>query len=782
MPVTLSVALASVDESLLGGPQVNAKVGTFADGSFVVAWQEATALGNLIRFRTFNADGSAKSAVTDAGLAGTLQDLAVTEGNAFALVSSFGTVVGFGSFRADTLQSLGVATVAAGGTTSGVQLVPRGGPLLDFVVTTTALNVSAGVINIDGTIVTPRTGVATATGGALETVVGSGGGATLTLAGGTLVSSDGSTLDVSSLAPTDIVRVSDGFYVLSSLTAGSNQIRLTGLFGAGADLSAYSLSSTVTGSAIPGSIGGTAQTDRHEVIDLGNGRVLSVFASFRGNPTSGTFANSGIHAQVFDMAAGQSEGGALLLQNAFGLTELQAMQFQASVMADGRVAVAITRPNGLTGLDVFRTILDPRETGVTVAATTGADMYVGSAFDDTFTGVGAGDSIFGGTGNDTVVIAGGGPVTLDLANPLAFAAAPFTLVSVENVTTSTGFDVILGNEVANILNGNGGTDALAGRGGNDSLIGGSGNDTLDGGAGTDTLEGGSDSDLMTGGVGADLLLAGSGDDTLSGGSDNDTLQGGDGNDVLTGGQGDDLIFGGVGNDIIDARFGADTIFGGSGGETIIVDQNSGALIDGGSGTDTLNYGRIDSTAAGPGIYVDLAGITDALATRLGYEADDIAITAIETVRGARGADFLAGTAGGNVLFGNDGNDFLLGRGGSDTLIGGDGADRFVFENAAGGNDRIRDFTVGEDRIALLLDGFGDIDAGNIATRFVASASATAAANGNAQILFDNSGGGAGRLLFDADGNGAGAAVLFATLVFTQPTGLATFGAADFEFL
>lgn len=648
MPVTVSTTVESVNDIGLGGNQVNAKVGTFADGSFVVAWQEATALGNFIRFRLFNADGSAKSAVTDAGLVGTLQDLAVTEGNAFAIVSSFGTVVAFGSFQADTLQSLGATTFSAGGTPSGVQLVPRGGPLLDFVVTTTLLNVSAGVINLNGTIVTPSSGVASGTGGALETVAGSGGGATLTLAGGTLVSSDGSTLDVSALAPTDIVRVSEGFYVLSSSVAGSNQIRLTGLFGAGADLSVYSLSASVTGSAIPGSISGVAETGRHELIDLGNGRILSVFASFRGNPTSGTFAVSGIHAQVFDMVAGLPEGAAVLVQSVFSLTDLQAMQFQASVMADGRVAVAITRPNGLTGLDVFRTILDPRETGVTVAATAGADMYVGSAFDDTFTGVGAGDSIFGGAGSDTVLIAGNAAVSIDLAQPDTFGAPAITLAGVENITTGNGNDVILGNEAANSLTGSGGADMLAGRGGNDQLTGGIGNDTLDGGTGNDTLDGGNDLDLLTGGAGNDLLHGGLAEDTLSGGADQDTLQGGDGNDVLYGGAGNDLMFGGAGNDTINALFGTDTLFGGVGTDSFIVDQNSGAVVDGGGGTDTLSYGRLDSTAGGPGLYVDLTGTTDALAVRFGYEIDDITLTSIENIRGARGADFLAGNAFGNV--------------------------------------------------------------------------------------------------------------------------------------
>jgi hypothetical protein len=78
--------------------------------------------------------------------------------------------------------------------------------------------------------------------------------------------------------------------------------------------------------------------------------------------------------------------------------------------------------------------------------------------------------------------------------------------------------------------------------------------------------------------------------------------------------------------------------------------------------------------------------------------------------------------------------------------------------------------------------FGDIDAGNIASRFVANAGATPAAYTSAQFLFDNAGAGAGRLFFDADGNGAGAAVLIATITFATSDGLTTFGAGDFLFL
>lgn len=51
--------------------------------------------------------------------------------------------------------------------------------------------------------------------------------------------------------------------------------------------------------------------------------------------------------------------------------------------------------------------------------------------------------------------------------------------NIENITGSTGNDVITGDSANNILRGHDGDDTLAGRGGNDTLIGGAGIDTAD---------------------------------------------------------------------------------------------------------------------------------------------------------------------------------------------------------------------------------------------------------------------------------------------------------------
>ena len=787
MPVTVETPQSVVHPLALGGNQTNARIVTLADGSFVVAWQNSGILSETFLQR-YAGDGTAVGSAVNLGVNGTLRDVVLTaDGRLTVAMTSAATLI-VRSLDPSTLAVISLGTVNFGADLTGAQLVAQGSNTYGVAVTLSGSTRQFGTLDTTSSIVTAFTAAGTASGGTLEAVFGGSGDTIFSLEGGVIVSTNGSALSTGGLTARDILRISDGFYVVASSGVGDNNIRLTGMFvEAGSSLNSagtYSFGSTVVASQIAGNAGTTGPTTgAAELVDLGNGRILIVFSSFAGTATSfAVTAQSGVYAQVFNLQTGQREGQATLLHTLNTLTDVQAVQAQASVMADGRVAVALTRPNGLTGLDVFRTILDPRDTGVTVAATAGADVFVGSAFDDVFTGVGSGDSIFGGAGNDTVVLAGSSGVSIDLAQPTAFGTLPFTLVSVENLTTGGGNDVLFGDASANVFNGGGGQDMLSGREGADRLNGAAGNDTLLGGAGNDTLDGGADNDLLNGGSGADLLIGQAGNDTLSGGADADTLQGGDGDDLLTGGLGDDLMFGGAGNDTLNATGGADSVYGGAGNDLIFLDENSGAFVDGGGGTDTVSYARLDTTSVAIGLYVDLAGVTDPLAIQLGYLNEDVTLTGIENIRGSRAADFLAGNAGANLLAGGVGDDVLMGRGGADTLVGGEGADRFVFENADGGNDRIRDFTVGTDRIVLRLDGFGDIDGGNIATRFVANANATPAANGSAQILFDNAGGGAGRLFFDADGNGAGAAVLFATIAFSTAGGLASFGAGDFEFL
>ena len=68
-------------------------------------------------------------------------------------------------------------------------------------------------------------------------------------------------------------------------------------------------------------------------------------------------------------------------------------------------------------------------------------------------------------------------------------------VVIENATSGTGKDMLIGNEAANTLESGGGDDMLAGADGNDTLKGGAGDDEMIGGGGDDRLEGGAGDDV-----------------------------------------------------------------------------------------------------------------------------------------------------------------------------------------------------------------------------------------------------------------------------------------------
>lgn len=177
----------------------------------------------------------------------------------------------------------------------------------------------------------------------------------------------------------------------------------------------------------------------------------------------------------------------------------------------------------------------------------------------------------------------------------------------------------------------------------------------------EVLEGTEAADDLRGGVGDDAIYGNGGDDFLRGNHDNDEMFGGADADDMNGGFGDDYVEGGAGDDKIGGFDGADQLYGGD-------------------GDDRLHGGRGD----------------DAL---YGGDGND-------EMRGAEGADTLSGGAG------------------DDLLIGGEGADVFAWELETlpvtdddtpptpedvialdNGTDMIKDFTIGEDKIALTSGAF-----------------------------------------------------------------------------
>jgi Ca2+-binding RTX toxin-like protein len=187
----------------------------------------------------------------------------------------------------------------------------------------------------------------------------------------------------------------------------------------------------------------------------------------------------------------------------------------------------------------------------TIYGGAGNDTINGGSGNDMLYGEAGNDTINGGSGTDTAVFSTAGNVQVNLGLGIASGALGNDIISnVENVTTGSGHDTVLGNSVANRIELGNGNDYASGGNGNDVLIGGSGTDELHGGDGADTLNGGFDADELFGGNGNDMLDGEHGNDMLDGGAGDDTLSGGSGNDVIRGGAGADTVSGGTGADTL----------------------------------------------------------------------------------------------------------------------------------------------------------------------------------------------------------------------------------------
>lgn len=219
-------------------------------------------------------------------------------------------------------------------------------------------------------------------------------------------------------------------------------------------------------------------------------------------------------------------------------------------------------------------------------------------------------------------------------------------------------------------------------------------DVLDGGGGNDKLEGGGGDDDLSGGSGHDILRGGSGNDLLKGGSGNDDLDGGDGDDRLVGGSGNDRLAGGAGtNTYVFAR--------GDGADTISADGTEGLdVLE--LGTD-LTRADIAFVRQDDALRIDVIGSADSILIENAFNggalsrlrfADGSVLEAVQmrdlamlekrgsgladTLAGGLANDYLLGLDGNDILNGGAGDDFLEGGRGNDTLDGGIGNDTYVF--------------------------------------------------------------------------------------------------------
>ncbi|MCV9962601.1 hypothetical protein OIU34_11895 [Pararhizobium sp. BT-229] len=178
--------------------------------------------------------------------------------------------------------------------------------------------------------------------------------------------------------------------------------------------------------------------------------------------------------------------------------------------------------------------------------------------------------------------------------------------------------------------------------------------------GKDWLFGTKKDDQLIGLDGNDRIWGRGGDDQIEAGDGNDRAYGGKGDDEISGEEGNDRLYGEKGNDTIDGGEGRDRIWGGKGKDE----------IDGGEGRDRLYGGK-------------------------GF--DDI--------KGGEGNDWLWAGGGGARMYGGKGDDKLVGQACA--------KDIFVFDLIPFGDDRIRRFENGSDRIEIAtyigVESFDDIE-------------------------------------------------------------------------
>lgn len=204
---------------------------------------------------------------------------------------------------------------------------------------------------------------------------------------------------------------------------------------------------------------------------------------------------------------------------------------------------------------------------------------------------------------------------------------------------------------------------------------------------------------------------------------------------------------------------------------------AGGAITGGTVTGfDVFFGSTKVMKAG-GQSIDYATVADAITDAKAFNSGPFfeLFTAYAKLKGSSHDDVIHGSIGGKII-GKDGNDYLsagsgktkLGGGkGDDILVGngmskmkgGDGDDLFVFYDSLPATaDKIKDFDVKHDVIALYPFAFDNVPVGYLADAYFHVGKA--AKTGDHHVIYDKKSGG---LYWDEDGSGAIAQVKIATL-------------------
>ena len=412
-----------------------------------------------------------------------------------------------------------------------------------------------------------------------------------------------------------------------------------------------------------------------------------------------------------------------------------------------------------------------------VTAAAGADSLRGDEGNDTLSGLDGNDSLDGSVGSDLMNGGNGNDYILAGTGDVALGGAGDDLISVnsdlpailnggtnlDTLRIESSYDLsgatIFGIEQL-FLNGNvqltltqlGGFALVSGYAANYTTAqvflteGGTATVTLAASLSAYfSLTGSGDADIITfapgygatiyayAGGGADSITAASGADSLRGDAGNDTLNGLNGNDSMDGGIGFDGLFGGNNDDFLVARLG-DSLFGGANNDLISVSESLPAVLNGGTGQDTLRFesgyditgativgieqlnlnGAVAMTATQLNSFISVAGyaagytsaslyltqggtaninlqptLTGGFFLQGSAQADLLtfapAYASAITLYAGLGDDSISAASGSDSLRGDDGNDTLNGLNGNDSMDGGTGIDSLY---GGGGNDYI----------------------------------------------------------------------------------------------
>ena len=524
---------------------------------------------------------------------------------------------------------------------------------------------------------------------------------------------------------------------------------------------------------------------------------------------------------VVQGGAGNDRITALANSTAIGLRSLSGVE---TISANGKTGVYVRGTTSGDALD-FSTVtleqitrIDAGSGNDTVQGSAAADTIVGGSGNDSLSGQGGDDTFQVGTSAGSDAVDGGEGTDRIVAMAANVAIGLSALSGVEEISANGYAGVrVLGTSAADVfdfsattltgitlVDGGSGNDTITGSAGADTLIGGSGTDVIQAGGGDDRiLFGTSTADTVDGGAGANTLAASatnasivwknvSNVQAVTGGSYTgvkivgttlaDTLDlsavtlsnvalidGGSGNDTLTGSAGDDTLTGGSGTDVIQA---------GGGDDRILFGTSTTDTVDGGAGTNTLVASATNASivwknvmnvqAVSGGGYAGVAVLGTTAADTLDLSA--VALTSIARIDGGSGNDTVTGSAGNDTLIGGAGKDFLAGGAGADTFVFGKASDSGTGLNW----DLVSDFVVGADRIDLTGMDASTAVAGDQAFTYLGTSDFTGVAG---QLRMDQ--GTPGYTRFMGDLNGDSVADFEIRLAWADPLAPLSLTAGDF---